>query len=66
MHGAEDITSYAATGAVASLGGAILGLIEVSSLLNAFLVGAAGALGGIVVRWVLQQLKKAINKRNSK
>ena len=53
---------YPATGAGGSLIGMILGFIDVNGLLNAFLFGAAGALGGVVLKYLSKIIKEKWRK----
>ncbi len=64
---------YPLVGSGSSLLGMIIGIIDVHSLLNAFVVGAVGALGGfffklikelIIKLWfrIVNDIKKQLNK----
>jgi len=49
---------YPAAGAGGSYLGMVLGLIDTSGLLNAFLFGIAGALGGMLVKYISKNWKQ--------
>ncbi len=51
---------YPLSGSGSSLLGMIMGIIDVHSLLNAFVVGAVGALGGLFVKWIVELIKKKL------
>ncbi|MFK5948797.1 MAG: hypothetical protein QM500_08530 [Methylococcales bacterium] len=48
----------AAKGTGGSLLAMIFGFIDVNGLLSAFLFGAAGALGGVVIKYLSKSVKK--------
>lgn len=54
---------YAATGAGGSFLGMITGVIDIHGLLSAFVFGAVGALGGVVVKLFVSWLKKKLKKQ---
>lgn len=56
---------YPATGAGGSSLAMILGFIDVNGLLNAFLFGAAGALGGVVIKYLAKIYKKWKESKHS-
>jgi hypothetical protein len=53
---------YPATGAGSSTLAMITGFIDYSSLFEAFLLGVAGALGGLLIKHVRKKLNKRWNK----
>jgi uncharacterized membrane protein len=57
---------YPASGAGGSFIGMILGVIDFNGLINAFVFGAVGALGGVIVKLLINWFKKKITKRDEK
>lgn len=53
---------YPATGATSSLLSMILGFIDIESIFNAFIIGAAGALGGVLIKYLKKLLEKGLKK----
>ncbi|MDA3866181.1 MAG: hypothetical protein PF489_05445 [Salinivirgaceae bacterium] len=54
---------YPTAGAGSSTLAMITGLIDVSGLFNAFLFGIAGALGGLLIKYLSTKLKKRWAKK---
>jgi hypothetical protein len=54
----NDTFYCAAKGTGGSLLAMIFGFIDVNGLLSAFLFGAAGALGGVVIKYISKSIKK--------
>ncbi len=60
----KDMFYPAATGASGSSLGMILGLIDTNGLLNAFLFGVVGALGGVLVNYLKKVYKSWKEKKS--
>lgn len=60
-------TFYPVAGTGGSMLGMILGIIDVHGLFNAFLFGAAGALGGVLIKYLSKHIFEKINNtKNNK
>ena len=53
----------AAKGTGGSLLAMIFGFIDVNGLLSAFLFGAAGALGGVAIKYISKNIRKWIESK---
>lgn len=53
---------YPASGAGSSVIAMITGLIDVSGMLNAFLFGIVGALGGMLVKFLWRKIQQRCRK----
>ena len=60
----KDLVNSGFTGAGSSSLAMMLGLIDVPGLLNAFLVGVVGALGGILVHYIKKRYTLWRSSRN--
>lgn len=55
-------TLYPLAGSGSSFFAMLLGIIDVNGLVNAFLFGIAGALGGLFLRYLVRLCKRLIQK----
>jgi len=58
-------TLYPVVGSGSSFFAMLIGVIDVNGLVNAFLFGIAGALGGLFVRYLIRLSKRAFQQLKS-